>query len=208
MTDDPMQTVRDDIAYVRSVAQEGRQAPLLNGPFLVAASVIFGIANLGQWALLTQGWDVSPWAPVWLWVGAGVVFAIALNALIRQASRKPGYSTLANKAVGAAWSAVGYGIFAMWAAFMAVGLISGDWTMMWAMPSLVFAAYGSAWMVAGVMADRAWMKAVAALAYGGAVLLGAFIDNTAIYLVFAVLIVAVALVPGLHLMRQEPAEVA
>ena len=38
MTDDQMKSVHDDIAYMRSLAQEGRNTPLLCGSVLVAAA--------------------------------------------------------------------------------------------------------------------------------------------------------------------------
>lgn len=194
-----------DIAFVRDLAEQGRNTAPLNGPFLIAASVIFGIANVGQWALATGRVDLSPWAPLWLWVGAAVVFGLSIVALTRRHDTKPGANTLVNKAINASWSAVGFGIFAMWLAFVAIGFKSGDWTMMWAMPSLVFAAYGSAWLVAGEMTGRNWMKAIALLSYAGAAGLGLFFGEEAIYLAFAVLILLVALIPGIVLTRQEPA---
>ena len=207
MTDDHSKSIHDDIAYMRGLADEGRHAPLLSGPVMVAAGVIFGLASLGQWAIVTEVLVVDPMAQLWLWLAAGGAFAVALTLLIRRQQAKPGFYSPGNKAVGAAWTAVGFGIFAMWVAFMAVGFSSGDWTLMRAMPIVVFAAYGSAWMVAGEMSDAGWMKGVALLAYGGAVLLGVFADSTWGYLVFAGLMVFVALLPGLALMRQEPSDV-
>ena len=65
MTDDQMKSVHDDIAYMRSLAQEGRNTPLLCGSVLVAAAVIFGAATLGQWAMAAGVLQLSPWAPVW-----------------------------------------------------------------------------------------------------------------------------------------------
>ncbi|PZO05503.1 MAG: hypothetical protein DCF28_03565 [Alphaproteobacteria bacterium] len=205
MTQDPTSTAAADIAFIRDLAEQGRNTAPLNGPFLIAAAVIFGIANLGQWALATGQVDVSPWAPLWLWVGAGAVFGLSLFVLTRRHDTKPGANTLVNKAIGASWTAVGFGIFAAWLAFMGVGFKTGDWAIMWAMPSLVFAAYGSAWFVAGEMTGRLWMKGIALLSYAGAAGLGLFIGDAAIYLVFTVLFVLVALVPGIVLTRQEPA---
>lgn len=207
MTNDQMKSVHDDIAYMRSLTQEGRNTPLLCGSVLVAAAVIFGAATLGQWAMAAGILQLSPWAPVWLWVGAGVLFTATLMVLIRRMDIKPGAQSPVNRAVGAAWSAVGFGIFAMWVTFMAIGLTTGDWAIMRAMPSVVFAAYGAAWMVAGTMVGVGWMKGVALIAYAGAVLLGVFSESAWIYLVFAGLMVFVALLPGLALMRQEPADV-
>jgi len=201
------QTIQDDIAYMRALAQEGRHAPLLAGPVLVAAAIIFGVANVGQWALLSGVIDASPWAPVWLWIGAGLVFGAALSVLTARMKGKPGFNSSGNRAVGAAWSAVGYGIFVTWLGLMAMGLKSGDWSVMMTMPTIVFVAYGSAWMIAGAMTRVRWMTVTGLLSYVGAIAVGWFAGDTAMYLVFTVVIFAVALVPGLILMRQEPSEI-
>lgn len=206
MTHDPLQTVHDDIAYMRAMAQEGKHAPLLAGPILVTAAFVFGAANVGQWALLSGVITASPWAPVWLWIGAGVVFTLALSVLIGRLKGKPGANSSGNRAVGAAWSAVGIGIFATWMGLMAMGLKSGDWSVMRAMPTVVFVAYGSAWMVAAAMTGFRWMTAIAVMSFAGAVAVGWFADGAGVYLVFTAVIFLVALVPGLILMRQEPSE--
>ncbi|SFS38009.1 hypothetical protein [Brevundimonas viscosa] len=195
-----------DIAWMRRLAEEGRDAPLLNGPVMVAAGLIFGAANGVQWAIQAGVLVVDPMVQLWVWLGAGAVFAVALFLLIRRASRKPGYGSHGNKAVGAAWSGIGFGIFVMWLSLMAVGFRSGDWTMMWAMPSVVATAYGTAWIVSGAMAGRRWMTATGLLAYAGAILFGALIGDPVIYLAFTAFMVVTALIPGLALMRQEPAE--
>ena len=207
MTDDQTQSLQDDIAYMRAMAQEGRNAPLLSGPIMVAAGIIFGTASLVQWAIQTGMVDVSPWAQLWVWLAAGAAFTVALMLLIRRQNSKPGARSAGNKAVGAAWSGVGFGIFAMWAAFMAAGVTTGNWEMMRVMPIVVFAAYGSAWFVAGTMVGVKWMNWIALLSYAGAVLLGLFSTSVHLLLVYAGLMVFVALLPGLALMRQEPSEV-
>ena len=198
---------QDDIAYIRALAQEGRHAPPLNGPFLVAAAVIFGGASVAQWAIQSGLINVSPWAQLWVWLAAGAAFAVALAFLIRNVKSKPGASTVRNEAIGVAWSGVGYLIFTVWLSMMAVGFSTGDWTPMRLMPSLVFAAYGTAWVVAAAMSGLKWMNLVALVSFGGAVLFGALSHTVWVYLVFAGMLMAVALIPGLILMRQEPAEV-
>ena len=201
------QTIQDDIAYMRALAHEGRHAPLLAGPILVTAAVVFGVANLGQWALLSGVIEASPWAPVWLWIGAGAVFGVALAVLTGRMKGKPGFNSSGNRAVGAAWSAVGYGIFVTWMGLMAMGLQSGDWSVMKVMPTVVFVAYGSAWMIAGAMTRVRWMTVTGILSYIDAVVVGWFAGDVGMYLVFTLVIFAVALVPGLILMRQEPSEI-
>ncbi len=201
------QAIQDDIAYMRALAHEGRHAPLLAGPMLVTASIVFGIANLAQWALLSGVIAASPWAPVWLWIGAGAVFGVTLAVLIGRMKTKPGFNSTGNRAVGIAWTTVGYGIFATWLALMAMGFRTGDWSGMAIMPTVVFVAYGSAWMIAGAMTRTRWMTVVGLLSYVGAVAMGWFARDVTVYLLFTAIIFAVALIPGLILMRQEPAEV-
>jgi hypothetical protein len=52
-----------------------------------------------------------------------------------------------------------------------------------------------------------WMTMTGILSYIGAVVMGWFAGDMAMYLVFTVVIFAVAFVPGLILMRQEPSEI-
>ena len=75
------------------------------------------------------------------------------------------------------------------------------------MPTTVLVAYGSAWLVSAKMTKTRWMSMTALAAYVGAVAVAWFIDSPAIYLVFTFVLMAVALVPGIVLMRQEPSEV-
>lgn len=196
-----------DIAYIRALAEEGRTAPPLNGPILIAAAVIFGGASVAQWAIQSGVLDVSRWAQLWVWLGAGVAFSAALAVLINRMKSKPGYSHIRNEAIGEAWAGVGFLIFTVWLGLMAMGFTTGDWGAMRIMPSLVFAAYGSAWLIAGAMGRTGWMKGVALFAYAGAVLLGAVSHMTIGYLVFAALLVVVALIPGIVLTRQESSEI-
>ena len=199
-------TRQDDIAYVRSLAEEGRRTPLLSGPVLVAAAVIFGGASVAQWAIQTGVLEINPWAQLWIWIGAGVLFGAVLAMILGRMKRKPGYNSVANTAVGAAWSGIGFLIFAVWLGMVAMGVRTGDWSAMQMMPTLVFAAYGAAWTVAAAMSGQKWINVVALASYAGAVLLGVFVGQAAGYLVFVGLLVGVVLVPGLVLMRREPAE--
>ena len=201
------QVIQDDIAYMRSLAHEGRHAPLLAGPILVTAAIVFGGASIGQWALQSRAFNASPWAQLWLWIASAIIFTVALIALIGRMKHKPGYSSAGNKAVGAAWEAVGYGIFVTWLALVALSVKTGNWSWMAMMPTTVLVAYGSAWMIGAAMTRTRWMSFTALAAYTGAVAVAWFIGSALIYLVFAVVLMAIALVPGIILMRQEPSEI-
>lgn len=201
MTRDQIQSVQDDIAYMKALAQEGRQAPLLVGPVLVAAAVIFGLATFGQWMMVLGHVPGGGWASLTLWLVAAAVFAVVLFGLIRRMEKSGVAQTAGNRAVGAAWSGVGYGIFVTWVALMAFGWRTGEWNVMALMPTVVMAAYGSAWMVAAAIGKKAWLNVVGLVSYAGAVVLAGLGDAMLMYPVYLVLLMAVALIPGLILAR-------
>jgi len=52
-------TLKDDIAFMRALAQEGRRAPLLGGACLLAAGLLFSAATLVSWGM-TAGLIILP----------------------------------------------------------------------------------------------------------------------------------------------------
>lgn len=203
MTRDQVDSVQGDIAYLKQLATEGRDAPVLVGPILVAASIIFGIPSLFQWGVVTGVLTVNPWAILGVWVFAGVVFAGVLTMIIRKIDMQKGSETIKNRTIAAAWSACGYSIFVGWLALMAYGFSTGSWAPMSLMPTLVMIAYGSAWLIAGLIVERRWMVGVGLLSYAGAVALAWFANTHLVFGVYILLLLAVALSPGLYLMRQN-----
>ena len=76
-----------------------------------------------------------------------------------------------------------------------------DWGVMALMPTVVMGAYGSAWMVVAAISRKAWLNVVGLISYAGAVVLAGLGDPLLIYPVYLVLLIAVALAPGLILVR-------
>jgi hypothetical protein len=208
MTEEKMQTLKDDIAFMRALAQEGSAVPLLFGGVMVAAGLIFGVASVLQW-MMTSGVLVVPsdWFLLANWVVAGVAFAVALNILLRRAKSRPGFNGSVNKATGAAWSGVGFAIFSSWAGMTAIGLTTGDWKVMNMFPVLILALYGAAWFVAAVMSGKGWIKLIALGSFVGAAGMGALAASPHLMLGYAACLVVLAVIPGLVLIHQEPTDV-
>jgi hypothetical protein len=207
MTDDKIQTLKDDIAFMRALAQEGSSVPMLFGGNLVAAGVIFGAGAVGHWLILSGVLRVSPWFYMVNWLGAGAVFAVVCALMIQRAKRQPGYNAGVNRATGAAWSGVGFAVFASWVGMTAIGLTTGDWAVMDAFPVLILALYGAAWFVAGVLSGKGWIRLVALGSFVGAALMGVLSGTPYLMLGYAVCLILLAVVPGLVLMRQEPTDI-
>lgn len=208
MSDDNMQVLRDDIAFMRDLAHEGGNTPLLFGGVLVAAGLVFGLASVGHWLIASGVLRLAPWWFMVNWLAAAGVFGVVCTRLVRRAGARHGSSSTANRATGAAWSGIGFAIFASWLGLVAMAVTTGDWRVMNAFPVLILALYGAAWFVAGEMSRQRWLRLVALASFGAAVALGVLAASPHLMLAYAACLMLVAVVPGIVLMREESAKIA
>lgn len=207
MTDNQIQDLKADIAFMKALAQEGQQTPLLGGAILVAAGLIFGLASLAHWALLTGRLSLgTPWAPLIIWGSAMVVFFIALTLLRRGLASKPGASSPGNRAAGMAWASVGWTIFALSGAIAVIGYKTHSPMITAIFPSLILALYGGGWSVAAAMSRKTWLWLTAIGSYVAAVVVAWFCTSPVIFLAYAGALLLLAVLPGFLLMRQEPSD--
>ncbi|MBN9481517.1 MAG: hypothetical protein J0I52_14865 [Bordetella sp.] len=206
MTRDQVQSVHDDIAYMKALAEEGRQAPLVGGRILVTAGLVFGGAAIVHYGVDSGLIDVSPVAYPLLWGAAMLIFFGALIVGIRQADRKPGAQSAGNRAAGAGWMGAGLGIFVMSLAMAVVGWKTQSNAVAMVFPSLIFALYGSGWAVSATMSGQKWQWRLAIGCWVATPLIAFLIGSPLMWLGYAAGLFLFALVPGLILMRQEPAE--
>lgn len=207
MTDDQLQGVKDDIAYMRSMAQEGRKTPLLGGSILILAGGVFGLASLAHYLIVSGVVAASDTAFAVIWLGAMAVFTVGLIALNLRIGRKPGYFSPVNKASGAAWMGVGLTIFFMFLSLAVMAWRTQDAAVMNIFPSLIFALYGAGWAVSGRMSGVRWMGWLAIGCWLAAPLIAFLTGQPEQYLAYAAGLFLFAAVPGVLMVRQEPAEV-
>ena len=198
-------TLKDDLAYVRDLAEAGQQAPLLGGRFLAFWGLLTTIAYFLHFAIAANlfGWPEVAYA--WVW-GGFMVAGLSGQALLGYTIRnKPGSQSVGNRSEATVWMAGGFALFAYFGALIAKSLLSGAPAPGFetSLP-IVFAVYGTALMTSGMMGQ------VRTLTYAG---IGAFaMVALAIWFEGTELTWAVAsfgafltvLLPGLVLMRAEP----
>lgn len=207
MTQDQMQSVKDDIAYMRALAQEGRRAPLLGGSVLIAAGLIYGAAALLHWMFAAEILDVPPISYSVLWGVAVVAFLVALTVLKRGLTQRPGASAANNRAFGIAWEGLAGASFGIAVSLIIAAVRTRDPVFMGLFPPVILSLYGGGWLVGAALSDRAWLRWVGlasiAAALGSAVLIGR--DEQ--WLVYAAALFSLAALPGYALARQAPSEV-
>ena len=207
MTRDQVQSVHDDIAYMKALAQEGRQTPLLGGRILISAGLIFGLASVVAYGIDSGILAVPPVAYAVLWGGALLAFFAILIWQIRQTDRKPGAQSVANRAAGVGWMGVGLAIFVMSLAMSGVSWKMQSDVAFMLFPSLIFALYGSGWAVSATMSDQKWQWRLAIACWIAAPLIALLTGSPLMWLGYAAGLFLFALLPGVLLVRQEPSEV-
>src|SRR5262249_50028077 len=143
---DQNQALRDDIAFLRAIAEQGRERPMLGGPIMLAAGGLFGTASLAAWAILATGSDPRLINLRWA-VSAAIYFAILVPFL----RRLPKTAGAMQAATGVAWSGVGWMIFFIGLSLGVLTYRSHNTSIMYAAPSILMGLYGGAWWVAAVL---------------------------------------------------------
>lgn len=207
MTDNQIQDLKADIAFMKALAQEGQQTPLLGGAIMVVAGLVFATASVAHWALMTGRLNLgTQWAPLIIWGGALAIFFVGLNLLRRRMGSKPGASSPGNRAAGMAWASVGWTIFALSTAIGVIGYKTHSAVITAIFPSLILALYGGGWSVAAAMARKTWLWVTAIGSYVAAVVVAWFCDSPVLFLLYAAALLLLAVLPGFTLMRQEPSD--
>ncbi len=206
MTDKHAEALADDIAYMRTLAAEGVQAPLLGGRFSLMWGVLVACATFAEWLILSDrvAWGANRIGLIWLAIG---VLGSALSALLARSMRgKPGFGSVGNRVSKTVWSIGGLAIFIyvmgiVIAAMTGRGLASDFDTIM----PMAFCVYGIAYFTTGSLAGNGAMKAVAGLSFLATLATAALLHQPVAYLAASAFVVLTAVLPGIWMMRHEPA---
>jgi peptidoglycan/LPS O-acetylase OafA/YrhL len=162
-------SARDDLAFMRAVAEDRGPLPPLFGAHIFAVGAIFGANILYAYA---GNAGLVPWPRndmVWSWAPAAAVYALAYLWLHIQTSRRAAeFSGPAARAFAAVWS----GVMLATAAMVAVVWIASERLqapIYAAWPAMALGLYGAAWAVIGIVRKAWWMLGVTAGCFASAV---------------------------------------
>lgn len=193
-----------DIAWMRRLAEEGADTPMQGASILMNAGLIFGAASLFHWAQITGVAPSSGPVEGLGWLVATVLFLAVLAVTIVRLKRSGGVRTARNRATDTVWSALGWGIFALFAAMMALGWRVGDEGIEIAfglVPSVIMVFYGIGWAVSAAMYKSRPLWGLAVGSFAAAPLLAALTGSANQYLAYAAALFLLMALPGFLLMR-------
>jgi hypothetical protein len=197
---DQNQILRDDIAFMRELAEAGRSRTVRGGSVMVAAGAIFGTASLLIWAGL-ESHSVSANVLNLVWPVGAVLFFICLGVFLR---RIPGERSAS--LTGMAWSGLGWAIFTCVCSLILIAYRTGQWAAAAAIAPVILSVYGAAWCIAGAATRTRWLYVCGAASFVAALINAwAVPEGNLMFLLYGLSLYALVAAPGVRLIRQSAA---
>ena len=197
---DQNQTLKDDIAFIRGLAEAGMDTQAKGGSILAASGLIFGTASLACWWGLVVGHVANNLFYATTWGASGVLFFLSLFLLRREMAPKPGVS----RAAGLIWAGAGWGAFIVIVSLIIIAFRTQSGWAMGIISPVILGMYGATWIVAGMLSGKRWLHAIG---YGSAIMAlvcAWFIQVPGtLFLIYGLSLFALMAAPGLILMRQS-----
>jgi peptidoglycan/LPS O-acetylase OafA/YrhL len=194
MTD--IQSIRDDVAFMRGLSVSEPHAARKGGVILLTAGTTFAAASLVNWAAATGHAPLAAARWSW-WIASGVFYLVLAAAIILI----PKSRAVRDRAASAAWLGVGLAIFCIMAGFQVAAWRLHDTTIFAGVPTVILALYGAAWLVAATVTGQGWIRLVSAGSFAASVAIAVLLDGPAVYLAYALALLALAAAPGAALLR-------
>ncbi len=197
---DDVQTLKDDIAFIRALTEDSGSAMARDAMLLAAAGTIFGVTTFIYW-LMFAGFVTLPGGD-WLWIAASALFIVAM-LIIRRGDTQ---HSIATRAMRAAWAGVGGGIIVAGVA-LAVGATRLNLPVLavGVFPIVLFTLYGAAWGVASAVMRRGWFALIAGGCFAAAVACGWVLGTPAEWLVLSGGLFVLVAAPGAFIAWQARA---
>jgi hypothetical protein len=193
------ESLKNDIAFAADMAREGAKPTYAGGEFLLFCGLLFGGTSFAVAA------NLAGYLPVtmdYLWLGSMVVFAIGLPILIWRSRRANDYRMLGDRAVGQAWTAVGWAIFVIAASIAIVSWRLQTPLIVWMFGPIILALYGVGWSVSATLSDRTFNKLLSVGSFAAALIVAALVKWPAVmFTVYGLALIFLAAVPGVVWMR-------
>lgn len=200
---DPDQSVRDDIAFLRNLAEAGRSGTMAGGEILLCAGLIYGVTSFATAGCMAAGLVTSGLFMPIVWFGATALFLFCLFTLKASARER---SSGAAGAAGVAFSGAGISMFFIIVSLMLISYRANAWLVMSAAAPVIVAIYGGCWWLAAVLTKIRWLYAVAYGSFAAGLAMAWYATEPVMqFTLYGATLLLLLAAPGFAFMRKSPA---
>lgn len=193
------ETIKDDVSFLRNLAEAGQDAPLAMGPYLIAGGGWFGVASLVI-GLIEAG-IIPGNASLMAMSGVGGLLGFALTLFLLLRRDRGQVQNLVNDTLGATWSAMGWGIFLFFVAVYLAAIRTGEGTLLNSISLVVLTLYAVAWKISASVSRQAWMNIIVALTALSLLIVALSVGSNYQWLAYAAALFLSGVAPGVYLVH-------
>jgi hypothetical protein len=200
------QSAQDDLAYMRTVVEQGGRPRMAGALIYMAAGLIYGFETLVHWGQSIGLVQISMQATFAFIAACSGLFVLVMVVLIARDKTKGIGAGSGSRALNAAFGGAGLANIALMVIFGVNAWRQHDFLIWMLYPCVVFALQGAAWYVAFMLRRKGWMLVVSLGCLVTAALMGVVINTPTFNLVAALACFAWLAVPGAIMARDARRE--
>ncbi len=195
--------LEDELAYIKSLAEQGSIGPMRNGISLLSAGIAYACASIAQYLAVRAILPQTGWMSLTIWGVATLAFwAVAATSWLKKS--KSHNQSVGLRAKTSVWSAVGIGILALLLCVTIIANVMKEFaTISFMIAPVILILYGIGWWVSAKVSGVTWIKWMAIGCFVGAPLITFLAGRAEQLLAYAVCLILFAAVPGAVVMRAE-----
>ena len=203
MTDAAARAARDDLAFLKAVAEDRGPLPAILGAHLLAVGLAFAPNLVLCWAIFSGRADWWPASLSWAtWLPGVALWLPAYLYLQVRGHGRGGFGPSA-RVFAAAWGAMGLMTVATLALFAVAQSATGQaYFQIW--PAFGFVLWGGAWAVVAIIRKRLWLGGIALASFALGVGCAALLRSPEVWLAMAAGLLLVFALPGAVILRLAP----
>ncbi len=192
------ETMREDLAFLRTIVLDAGRAGVGDGFGLIAAGACYGAAGVGAFVASSRPMHGLSVAAIFSWA----TFALVALQLLRRWRHGPSNAPtpIARFANATRWG-LGLAIVTVAIAFALAGALNGALLLPF-LSVVVFAIYGAVWVAIAAATSMLLPRVVAGCSYATALILAGLAGSPWQFLGFGIAMIALAFLPGLWIRRQ------
>ena len=201
---DQIQTIREDLAFMKALANDEGRIPAIFGWHMLAAGLIYGVPIIPAWAIARGLLDLPMvWSSLVSLISTVVYLPVVIVLSLKGRRLAPAEAT--GRQFLAGWAAVGLTTMVILAVIFIAAARLHEPRMWQVWTALCFALYGAAWLVVAITRRSGAWFLVAAGSYATAVVNACFISTPDVILGCGIGIIVWLAGPGLVILLQSRA---